>query len=98
MTELAVLQDLRRDAEDCLLTEIALHILDVGLEDIPKPSEVHMLKEFDIYEEERWSAIYQVETNMEKLYEVTYNFETNKFYITTYLMTICTKYDPPHEY
>lgn len=98
MTELSVLQDLRRDAEDVLRTEISVHILDLGMEDIPSPDEIHMLKEFDNFDEEKWSAIYQVETNLEKLYEVTYNFETNKFYITTYLMTFCNKYDPPHEY
>lgn len=98
MTELAILQDLRRDAEDCLLTEIFVHIKDLALEDIPKPEEVHMLKEFDLYDEEKWSAIYQVETNLEKLYEVTYNYETQKFYVTTYLMTFCNPYEPPHEY
>ncbi len=96
MTELAVLQDLRRDAEDCLRTEIALHILDLALEDIPTQDEIRMLTDFD--DEERWSGIYQIETNMEKLYEVNYVYATGKFYITTYLMTFCTKYDPPHEY
>lgn len=79
-------------------TEIALHILDLAMEDIPTPDEIHMLKDFDNYDEERWTAIYQVETNMEKLYEVSYSFEANKFHITTYLMTFCNKYDPPHEY
>ncbi len=94
--ELPVLQDLRRDAEDCLLTEIAIHISDLALEDIPTPDEIHMLKDFD--EEDRWYGIYQVETNMEKLYEVSYSYSSGKFYITTYLMTFCNKYDPPHEY
>ena len=96
--ELPELQDMRRDAEEILLTEISLHILDLALEDIPDPSEIHMLKEFDNFDEEKWSAIYQVETNLEKLYEVSYDFETNKFYVTTYFMTFCNKYDPPHEY
>jgi hypothetical protein len=82
VTELAVLQDLRRDAEDCLRTEIALHILDLALEDIPTQEEIHMLKDFD--DEERWTGIYQVETNMEKLYEVSYSYTAGKFYITTY--------------
>lgn len=96
--ELETLQDLRRDAEDILYTEIAVHIKDLALEDLPTRDEIHMLKEFDNFDEEKWSAIYQVETNLEKLYEVTYNFETNKFYVTTYLMTFCKKYDPPNEY
>lgn len=96
MSDMAVLQNLRRDAEEVLVTEISVHILDLALEDIPTPDEIHLIKEFD--EEERWTAIYQVETNMEKLYEVSYSYDTAKFYITTYLMTLCTKYDPPHEY
>lgn len=96
VSELAVLQDLRRDAEDVLRLEISLHILDLALEDIPEESELHMLKDFD--DEERWTGIYQVETNMEKLYEVSYSYTTGKFYVTTYLMTYCNKYDPPHEY
>lgn len=96
MSELAVIQDLRRDAEDCLRTEISVHILDLSLEDIPDESEIRMIKDFN--DEERWTGIYQVETNLEKLYEVTYNHGTGKFYVTTYLMTICTRYDPPHEY
>lgn len=96
--ELETLQDLRRDAEDILYTEIAVHIKDLALEDLPTRDEIHMLREFDNFDEEKWSAIYQVETNLEKLYEVTYNFETNKFYVTTYLMAFCKKYDPPNEY
>lgn len=96
--ELPELQDLRRDAEDILLTEISVHILDLALEDIPTRDEIHMLKEFDNFDEEEWCAIYQIETNLEKLYEVSYDFKRNKFFVTTYLMTICTKYDPPHEY
>lgn len=94
--ELAVLQNLRRDAEDCLRTEIALHILDLALEDLPQQDEILMLKDFS--DDDRWTGIYQVETNMEKLYEVSYKFDTGKFYITTYLMTFCNIYDPPHEY
>lgn len=94
--ELAVLQDLRRDAEDILRTEIAVHILDLALEDIPDSDEIKMLTDFD--DEDRWTGIYQVDTNLEKIYEVSYNYETAKFYVTTYLMTICKKYDPPHEY
>lgn len=94
--ELAVLQDLRRDAEDILRTEISLHIHDLALEDIPEDGELHMLKDFD--DEDRWVGIYQSETDMEKLYEVSYSYEVGKFFVTTYTMTYCNKYDPPHEY
>lgn len=94
--ELAELQDLRRDAEEVLRTEIALHILDVAMEDVPTQDEIHMLTDFE--DDEKWNGIYQIETNLEKMYEVTFNYTTKKFYVTTFLMTFCNKFDPPHEY
>ena len=96
MTELTDLQDLRRDAQEVLWTEIAQHIPDIGLEDLPGDDEIHMLREDS--DDERWVAIYQIETNLEKLYEVAYRYDTEKYYVTTYLITYCNKHEPPHRY
>lgn len=96
MTELTDLQDLRRDALEVLWTEIAQHIPDLALEELPTEDEIHMLKEES--DEIRWTAIYQVETNLEKIYEVSYRYDSEKFYVTTYLMTFCNKHEPPHRY
>lgn len=96
MTELTDLQDLRRDAQEVLWTEIAQHIPDLGLEDLPSDDEIHMLRED--YDDERWVAIFQIETNLEKLYEVAYRYDTEKYYVTTYTMTYCNKHEPPHRY
>ncbi len=96
MTELTDLQDLRRDAHEVLWTEIAQHIPDLGREDLPEEFEIHMLRED--YDDERWTAIFQVETNLEKIYEIAYRYDTEKFYVTTYLMTFCNKHEPPHRY
>jgi len=94
--ELPELQDLRRDAEDILRTEVSVHIQDLRLEDIPDPDEIHMIK--DVVEDNQWTGWYTVETNAEKIYEVSYHYEKEVFYVTTYLMTVCKKYDPPHKY
>lgn len=90
MTALTDLQDLRRDAQEVLWTEVAQHIPDIGLEDLPGDDEIHMLRED--YDDERWVAIFQIETNLEKLYEVAYRYDTEKYYVTTYLMTYCNKH------
>lgn len=94
--DLTDLQDLRRDAQQVLWTEIAQHILDLAKEELPEENDFHMLRED--YDDERWSAIFQVETNLEKIYEVAYRYDTGKFYVTTYLMAYCNKHQPPHLY
>lgn len=96
VSELCDIQDLRRDAMEILWTEIAQHIPDLALEDLPSEDEIHMLR--DDNDDERWIGIYQVETNLEKLYEIAYRYDTQKFYVTTYLMTYCNKHEPPHLY
>lgn len=92
----AILQDLRRDAEDVLWTEIAQHISDVGLEDLPKTEDIHMFRED--YDDEKWTGFFQVDTNLERIYEVSYRYDRGKFYITTYVMMYCNQHEPPHEY
>ena len=96
MSELAELQDFRRDAVSVLYTEIAQHILDLAREDLPTEDEIHLLR--DDSDDEKWSGIFQVETNLEKIFEVTYRHDTQKFYVTTYLMAYCNIHEPPHEY
>lgn len=96
VSDIAEVQDLRRDALEVLWIEIAQHILDLSIEDQPTEDEIHMLR--DDLDEEKWTGFYQVETNLEKIYEVTYRFDTEKFYVTTYLMTYCNKHEPPHLY
>lgn len=94
--ELAELQDIRRDAEELLRTDVSVHIQDLALEDIPDQDEIHLVTDFS--DDEMWEGVYMLETNAEKMYRVSFRFDTQKFYVTTYLMTICKKYDPPHEY
>lgn len=94
--DLAVIQDLRRDAQEVLWTEIAQHIPDIGLEDLPTEEDIHMFRED--YDDERWTGFYQTDTNLEKIYEVSYRFDAEKFYVTTYTMTYCNKHEPPHLY
>ncbi len=96
VSELAIIQDLRRDAQEVLWTEIAQHILDLKLEDLPNEDDICMLRED--YDEEKWTAFYQTETNLERIYEVSYHFDVEKFYVTTYTITYCNKHEPPHLY
>ena len=96
VSDIAEVQDLRRDALEVLWTEIAQHILDLSLEDRPTEDEIHMLS--DDFDEEKWTGFYQVETNLERIYEVSYRFDVEKFYVTTYTMTYCNKHEPPHLY
>lgn len=91
-----VLNDLRRDAADVLRTDIAVRVLDIGQEDLPTDDDIHLLKDFE--EEDSWMGLFSSETTGEKLFEVRYRYDTEKFYITTYLMLYCAKVDPPHMY
>lgn len=92
------LNDIRRDALELLQTDVSVHILDVGLEDVPTLDDIHLIGEEADEGDECWIGYFKVDTNLERLYEVSYRYETEMFYITTYTMTFCKKYDPPHLY
>lgn len=96
MSDMAVMQDLRRDAVQLLIEDIGYHILDVGLEDIPKEDDIQML--MDHSDEDEWFGIFTNDNNAERMYEVKYRYDVGKFFITTFLMTFCKKVDPPHLY
>lgn len=94
---MAVLQDLRRDATQLLIEDISLHIRDVGLEDVPTEEDIRMLVDYDD-DEEKWTGIFVTDTNLERMYEISYRYDVGKFFITTYTMTYCKRVDPPHLY
>ena len=90
------LQDVRRDAAELLRTDISLHILDVGMEDLPSDSDIKLLT--DSGDDDEWVGIFTNDNNAERIYEVKYNVHNETFFITTYIMAFCKKYDPMHLY
>ena len=86
--------DLRRDSVELVLDRYTYEITDVRLDDVPSADDVQLIG--DREEDGRWVGWYQVDSNMEKIYEVSYTYATSKFYISSYLMTSCRNVEAPY--
>ena len=94
MSPTAILPDLRRDATTIVCEQQAREILDVKYEDFAKEEEITFLT--DKVDEERWEGFFQYDGNSEKIYQVTYRFDTQQFFVTDFVMLSCTKADAPY--
>lgn len=89
-----VAQDLRRDATTIVCEQQSREVLDVRYEDFAEEDEIVFMG--DREDEDQWIGLFQYTGNSEKIYEVSYRFSTQQFFVTDYVMLSCTKADSPH--
>ena len=89
---MAVLQDLRRDAVSLIAYKQLLDHRVVVDDDPVTEDEVHLLSDMD--DENRWVGYFTAENTGEKIYEVSFVYEQQKFYLTEYMMRECIALDP----
>lgn len=89
---MAVLQDFRRDAVSLIAYKQLLDHREGVDADPVSESEVHLVSDTD--DEVRWTGLFTAENNAETIYEVSYLYSSQKFYLTEYVMRTCTSFDP----
>lgn len=85
-------EDLRRDAIALIVYKQTLDHRVIVDDDPTEEEEVHLLR--DLEEENKWTGYFIAENNAEKIYEVSYHYGAQKFYLTEYVMRECIGMDP----
>lgn len=88
------LTDLRRDAITLVCEEQAREIEDLRFQDPITESDVNLL--MDSSNDDRWEGIFQHDHNGERIYQISYRFKEQQFYISIYDLTACVKADAPY--
>lgn len=71
----------------------ARDISDMRFEDISKESDIRFLYEDEFVD--RWTGTFKDDNNDEKIYEVTYRYEADQFYVSVYTLKTCVPVDAP---